>query len=286
MSAPLVTVLVPTHDHSKLIPFTLRSIQAQTLVEFELFVVGDGAPPATRDAVAALAKSDPRIRYFDNRKGEGSGERHRHYALQQASGSLVCYCGDDDLWLPHHLEVLAEGLRTADFVHTLQTEVDAEGHVFARPSDLSRADQRDLMMREGFNTFGPTVAGHTITVYHRLPHGWRPRPLGVPSDLHMWRQFLNKRELTFTTIPRVTSVKFASALRRDWTIQHREEEIKAWWKRLQQDDFTPWLEMEALRSLSKRAIELEVRAENSVARNVRRRIGAARRRVKTMLKRN
>ena len=285
MTAPLVTVLVPTHDHSELIPFTLRSIQAQTLVDFELFVVGDGAPPATRDAVAALAKNDPRIRYFDNRKGEGNGERHRHHALQQASGSLVCYCGDDDLWLPHHLEVLAEGLRTADFVHTLQTEVDAEGHVFALPSDLSRADQRDRMMREMFNTFGPTVAGHTITAYHRLPHGWRPGPLEEWSDLHMWRQFFNKQDLTFATIPRVTSVKFGSWLRQDWTVQHREEEIKAWWKRLQQDDFTPWLEMEAIRSLSERAIELEFRAERAEARTVRRRIEAARRRVKTMLKR-
>lgn len=286
MSALLITVVVPTHDHSELIPFTLRSIQAQTLVEFELFVVGDGAPAATRDAVTALANSDSRIRYFDNRKGEGNGERHRYDALQEASGSLVCYCGDDDLWLPHHLEVLAEELRTADFAHTIQTEVDTEGQVFVRLSDISRADQRDLMVRELFNPFGPTVAGHTMTAYHRLPHGWRARPLGVWSDLHMWRQFFNKQELTFATIPRVTSVKFASARRQDWTVQRREEEIKAWWKRLQQDDFTPWLEMEVLRSISEQAIELEIRAEHSVASHVRRRIWLARSLVKAMLKRD
>ena len=221
MTAPLFTVLVPTHDHSELIPFTLRSIQAQTLVDFELFVVGDGAPPATRDAVAQLARDDPRIRYYENRKGEGHGELYRHEALQQASASLVCYCGDDDLWLPHHLEVLARGLQTADFVHTLQTEINTEGHVFAHPSDLSRVAQRDRMTREMFNTFGPTVAGHTMTAYHRLPHGWRPRPDGMWSDLHMWRQFFATQGLTFATIPRVTSVKFAARSRKGWTAQRR-----------------------------------------------------------------
>ncbi len=215
----------------------------------------------------------------------GTGNAIAIVRFRRPPESLVCYCGDDDLWLPHHLEVLAEGLRTADFVHTLQTEIDADGNVFTRPSDLRRPAQRDLMKREAFNTFGPTVAGHTMAAYRCLPHGWRPRPPGEWSDLYMWRQFFDQRELTFATIPRVTTVKFGNWIRRDWTTQMRQEEIESWWKRLQRTDPTPWLEREALRSLSERAIHLDIdfRAENVVAKLLRRTAGAARRRVKAML---
>jgi len=71
----------------------------------EILVVGDGAPPYTRDLVRSFANSDSRIRFFEFPKGERRGEAHRAVVLEhQASGQIVCYCADDDLWLPFHLE--------------------------------------------------------------------------------------------------------------------------------------------------------------------------------------
>ena len=104
-STPLATILIPTFDHADLIAFPLRSILRQSDQDFEILVVGDGVPERTREVLAPFL-DDPRIRFFDNPKGAGNGELHRHAALQEASGDIVCYCGDDDLWLPDHLATL------------------------------------------------------------------------------------------------------------------------------------------------------------------------------------
>src|SRR6185436_17784114 len=86
--ASLVTVLLPVNRPPDLLPFTVRSVQAQTVQAFELFIVCDGPPRATVDAAHELAIGDARIRVFDSPKGERNGEVHRHTALQEARGAF------------------------------------------------------------------------------------------------------------------------------------------------------------------------------------------------------
>jgi glycosyltransferase involved in cell wall biosynthesis len=42
MDDPLVTVLIPTHNHGDFIEFPLRTLLDQTRQDFEVLVVGDG----------------------------------------------------------------------------------------------------------------------------------------------------------------------------------------------------------------------------------------------------
>src|SRR6185437_15846190 len=94
------TVLIPTHDHGRTLLRSVPSALAQTVSELEVFVVGDGVPDETRELMTELAAADNRVRFFDNPKGERHGEAHRHAALQEARGEIVCYLSDDDVWLP------------------------------------------------------------------------------------------------------------------------------------------------------------------------------------------
>src|SRR3970282_260372 len=82
------TILIPTHRHAALLPYSLRSALAQEGVSVEVFVVGDGFEDDTRAALE-LSLSDPRVRFFDFPKGQGNGELHRHEALQEATGRIV-----------------------------------------------------------------------------------------------------------------------------------------------------------------------------------------------------
>jgi glycosyltransferase involved in cell wall biosynthesis len=185
------TVLIPTHDHPACLRHAVASVQAQTLQSFELFIVGDGVGDDTRAVVAELAREDARIRFFDCPKGPRKGEINRHAALAHAQGRFVAYVGDDDCWMPHHLEVLGALLAEADFGHTLQVGIGPDGEITVMPADLSNPAFRARMLGELFNRFDLTFAGHTLAAYRRLPHGWRTTPPDFAwTDLYMWRQFL------------------------------------------------------------------------------------------------
>src|SRR5260221_3982408 len=131
------TVLMPTHNHVETLRYSVRSVLWQTLSDLELFVVGDGIGDATRAMIVELAAGDGRLRLFDFPKGERKGERHRHEALKVARGRIVAYLGDDDLWMPHHLETLDALLCDVEFANTVHIGMDEAGRVFWLASDLA-----------------------------------------------------------------------------------------------------------------------------------------------------
>ncbi len=188
---PTATVLIPTHNHIEPLREAIASVQAQTLKDFELFVMGDGVGDATRELVAELAAADKRIRFFDLPKGPRKGEASRHQALLEASGRFVAYLGDDDVWMPMHLATLDALLKRVDFGHTMHIGSRGGGTLQFLFADLENPRLRQAMLERNVNRFDFTFAGHTLDAYRRLPHGWRTTP---PEerwiDLYMWRQFL------------------------------------------------------------------------------------------------
>ena len=189
---PAATVLIPTHDHAECLRHSIGSVLDQTLRNFELLVVGDGVQDPTRAIIAELSAQDSRIRFFDLPKGARKGERHRHAVLQEhATGRFVAYLGDDDVWMPNHLEVMANLLEDADFGHTLHVGIEGTGELVFIPADLENPEFRARMLNEPFNCFDFTFGGHSLEAYRRLRQGWEPPPPDCPwSDLHSWRQFL------------------------------------------------------------------------------------------------
>jgi hypothetical protein len=186
------TVIIPTHDHAETLWFSIASVLAQTVQDFELVVVGDGAPPRTAEIVAAIAERDPRVRYMPNPKGERHGEAFRHEALMTAHSRFVAYQCDDDLWFPDHLETLARLLEHHDLAHTMQIDVTPDGHTDTVMFDAHNAPYDLERMRRNDAGFGLASGGHTMLAYRRLPHGWRPAPKGINSDTYFWLQFLDQ----------------------------------------------------------------------------------------------
>lgn len=224
----MFTIIIPTHNHQDTIKFAIQSAQQQSYQEFEIFVVGDGAPPQTRNIVYGLAQTDSRIRYFDNPKGEGHGEIHRAHALSQANGEFIAYLGDDDLWLPNHLQTLLAHLTEYDFVHSAQATVGENDNWRVFAGDLNHPSTRERMLQNRFNFFGPTTVAHRLDTYLSLPYGWRVKPQNIWSDLHMWRQWLNHRDVKFKSIPKVTILHLDSPSRLEMSTNERCEEMQYW----------------------------------------------------------
>ena len=73
---PVVSVLIPTHNRSKRLSMTLRSVLVQRDIDFEIVVVDDGSEDDTDKMVASFG--DPRIRLVRNESPRGeSGARNR-----------------------------------------------------------------------------------------------------------------------------------------------------------------------------------------------------------------
>ena len=230
---PAFTILIPTHDHADTLWYSVQSALCQSRQDFELFIVGDGVPDRTREIAAALTSRDPRIRFFDNPKGERHGEAHRHIALQQAAGQYVCYLSDDDLWFPDHLEQMAKALEIHDLAHTMQIEVQPDGQLNSWMFDAMLEPDALDRMRRSETGFGLASGGHSLAAYSKLSHGWHPAPKAINSDLYFWLQFLDQPECRYFSLKWPTMVHFSSVSRKSCSGSQRVAELAEWWPRIQ-----------------------------------------------------
>lgn len=232
------TILVPTHDHGETLLYSVRSALGQTVGDIEILIVGDGISLEGRQAAQVLEKEDPRVKFFDNPKGERHGELHRHEALKGATGKIICYLSDDDLWLPDHVLGMAEALKDHDFAHALPFEVNADGAIGqVYRCDLSIESFKHYILFEG-NRIPLSSAGHTLELYRNLTDGWSPAPITTWSDLFMWRQVLSHPDIRLKSTMRPTVVHFPSPMRSAWSPGERVAELRAWVERLRTDKET------------------------------------------------
>jgi glycosyltransferase involved in cell wall biosynthesis len=243
------TVLIPTHDQGRLLPYAVASALAQTVRDLEIFIIGDGVSPATRELITRLAASDPRVRFFAHPKHERRGEPYRHAALQEARGKIVCYLCNRDLWLPNHVEQMLTLLESADFAHTLSLYVWPGDQLHVVPSDLALPAYRRSMFFLG-NRVPLSCAAHTLAMYRRLPYGWRTTPAGQFTDLYMFQQFLRVPECRAASGTQPTAATFPSLPRQGWTLDQRVEEMERWARRLADAETRQQFVVDALRESS------------------------------------
>ncbi len=229
-------VLVPTHNHGRLLELAVGSALAQSIPDIEILIVGDGVDEATREVAIELCKGDDRVRFFDNEKGPRHGEVHRHAALQHATGQIVCYLSDDDLWLRDHVATMLEMLQDADFAHSLPVGIRADGSVMTWVGNLGVTSSRKQVV-ENQNFIPFSCGAHTLDRYKRLPHGWRTTPTGIHTDVYMWSQILSDAQCVARSGNRPTTLHFPSSLRPNMTPDDRLGELTTWQSRVDSPSF-------------------------------------------------
>ncbi|RLA02810.1 MAG: hypothetical protein DRQ47_06270, partial [Gammaproteobacteria bacterium] len=107
----------------------MESIKRQTFQDFEVVVIGDGAPSRTTKIMADICDNDSRFYYRLFPKSERTGEHYRDIIIRESQSDIIAYICDDDLWLPWHLDWMVTALQTADFAHSMNYNVHLDGHI-------------------------------------------------------------------------------------------------------------------------------------------------------------
>jgi len=253
-SIPRATVLIPTYGEARFVEWALKSVQQQTVQDLEICIICDGSPSAMVEFVGGLAEQDPRVRVFSYPKSPRTGEPYRDEVIRQTTGEIICYCGHDDLWLPHHVQSLQQTLADCHLTNSIfamvntPEKMDRTGEYFSviAPGDLQ--DPRSVAkLRKGHGFFGLTFGAHTREAYMQLPEGWATTPSrSVATDTHMWRKFVDFFPQGLATTRRLTALKFPVYTRASWTEAQRAEELKRQLERMDEGRSLEWLEEAAI----------------------------------------
>lgn len=100
-SSPTISVIIPAYNVAPYIAETLRSVFAQTFIDYEVIVINDGSPD-TEEFERAIEPFRKRIHYIGQENGGASSARNA--GLRAARGKFIAFLDADDLWSPNYLD--------------------------------------------------------------------------------------------------------------------------------------------------------------------------------------
>ncbi|WP_297340800.1 glycosyltransferase family 2 protein [Pseudophaeobacter sp.] len=113
---PLISVIIPVFDVGDHVADCLRSLQAQTLGDFEALVIDDGSTDNSAAIAEKVIGQDPRFQLIKQQNQGLSGARNT--GLDLAQGDFIAFLDSDDRLDPSYLSWLWQALDTtgADWV--------------------------------------------------------------------------------------------------------------------------------------------------------------------------
>lgn len=124
-----VSVILTCYNGARWISEAIESVLAQTYRDFELLIIDDGSTDNSKE-IAASYISDERVRYIYQRNRGFSAAINK--GIQESSGSLIGFVGQDDLWQPDKLELQVKYFgkhKNIDLVRSNYYSIDSEGRI-------------------------------------------------------------------------------------------------------------------------------------------------------------
>lgn len=106
VTAPRISVVMPTRDRSSQVVTAIASVVDQTYGSWELVVVDDGSSDATPEVLAGRASDEPRIT-VTRTDGIGAAAA-RNVGLAAATGDWIAFLDDDNVMHTGWLRAVAE----------------------------------------------------------------------------------------------------------------------------------------------------------------------------------
>jgi len=152
---------MPVRNNARTIRTAVRSIQLQTVPDWELLLVDDGSTDGTVDAVRDLL-CDPRIRVFSDRKALGISSR-LNQTLDLGTGRYYARMDGDDVSYPERFEQQLEFLQTHPEVNLVGAQMLIVGEAGRVLGERRGPRTHEAICQHppvGFRMFHPTYFGH------------------------------------------------------------------------------------------------------------------------------
>ena len=207
-----ILIICPTHNHADTLYFAIASAQAQTIFDWEMVVICDGAPPRTLTILEAIVAADPRIRFEAHSKSFKTGEIHRDRVLRASDAEFVCQLGDDDVWAPDHLQQMLCLLEKGDWVNQSAMTILSADSVGWMPRNMGGPVARQSMGKGKMAVaVGFSHTAYRMESYLSLAVGWSQTPEAFgASDQFMSAKFLTRPDIRVASTAGCSSLKFVS----------------------------------------------------------------------------
>ena len=195
---PKVSIITASHMRPDFLRRSIVAIQNQVFKEYEHIVVADHCPLSEK--VYEEYKSDPRL-VFSTTDGEhvwNRGGTSKNKGIQIARGDYICYCDDDNILLPNHVEFLYNKIveEQADICFSSMHHIQRISHFekFIRQKNYMRilkSGMFDITASDGTNVKDMLTCIHKKELKDQL-HVWPIRqdlPHGESEDGHMMNRF-------------------------------------------------------------------------------------------------
>lgn len=105
MSAPLVSIIIPTYNYAHLLIETLETVAAQTYGNWECLIIDDGSTDHTRVIVPNFIDQYQEYNFKYIRTENAGTSAAKNAGLALAAGALIQFLDADDLLSPDKLQI-------------------------------------------------------------------------------------------------------------------------------------------------------------------------------------
>lgn len=137
MDKILFSFIVPCYNVQDYLEECIKSIMAQTYLNYEVILIDDGSTDLTPKLCDQLAMSDERI-YVYHKKNGGLSDA-RNYGMEKAKGDYIVFVDSDDFISKDTLSYFASSIKKShpDVLLTRLTEYYGEGNIVEQDMEMS-----------------------------------------------------------------------------------------------------------------------------------------------------
>lgn len=193
---PLVSVIIPTYNRTKVICRAIDSVLNQTYQNWELIIVDDGSTDATKKKITPYLKNK-KIKYF--KKKHSGVSASRNFGLKKAKGAYISFLDSDDEYLNNRLE---KQLHFMIYKNALFSLSKAK---FCIENDSLTTPKGYILLRkhylENYQDISNIPVSATLMMYKKTVFKTTEfdRKIQGPDDLDFLLQILKKAKILFVS---------------------------------------------------------------------------------------